>query len=57
MRDWRNAQETVNWLRAQLAGFDSAAQSAPMRELIKCDRYLRERFAQQFKRAESLEKK
>ena len=24
MRDWRNAQETVNWLRAQLASFDSA---------------------------------
>jgi hypothetical protein len=26
MRDWRNAQETVNWLRAQLASFDSATQ-------------------------------
>jgi len=26
MRDWRNAQETVNWLRAQLASFDSARQ-------------------------------
>ena len=26
MRDWRNAQETVNWLRAQLANFDSATQ-------------------------------
>lgn len=26
MRDWRNAQETVNWLRAQLASFDSAPQ-------------------------------
>ncbi|TAM79783.1 MAG: hypothetical protein EPN47_18495 [Acidobacteria bacterium] len=26
MRDWRNAQETVNWLRAQLASFDPATQ-------------------------------
>lgn len=26
MRDWRNAQETVNWLRAQLASFDTATQ-------------------------------
>lgn len=26
MRDWRNALETVNWLRAQLASFDSATQ-------------------------------
>ena len=26
MRDWRNAQETVSWLRAQLASFDSATQ-------------------------------
>lgn len=26
MHDWRNAQETVNWLRAQLASFDSATQ-------------------------------
>lgn len=26
MRDWCNAQETVNWLRAQLASFDSAMQ-------------------------------
>jgi hypothetical protein len=26
MREWRNAQETVNWLRAQLASFDSATQ-------------------------------
>jgi hypothetical protein len=26
MRDWRNAQETVNWLHAQLASFDSATQ-------------------------------
>jgi len=26
MRDLRNAQETVNWLRAQLASFDSATQ-------------------------------
>ncbi len=26
MRDWRNAQETVNWLRAQLASFNSATQ-------------------------------
>ncbi len=24
MRDWRNAQETVNWLRAQLSSFDGA---------------------------------
>jgi hypothetical protein len=31
--------------------------SAPMRELIKCDRYMRERLAEQFKWAESLEKK
>jgi hypothetical protein len=31
--------------------------SAPMRELIKCDRFLRERLADQFKWAESLEKK
>lgn len=26
MRDWRNAQETVSWLRAQLASFDTATQ-------------------------------
>jgi hypothetical protein len=26
MRDWRNSQETVNWLRTQLASFDSATQ-------------------------------
>jgi len=26
MRDWRNAQETVNWLRAQLPSFDSSTQ-------------------------------
>jgi hypothetical protein len=26
MRDWRNAQETVIWLRTQLASFDSATQ-------------------------------
>lgn len=31
--------------------------SASMRELINCDRYLKERFADQFKWAESLEKK
>jgi hypothetical protein len=31
--------------------------SAPMRELINCDRYLKERFADQFKWAESLDKK
>jgi hypothetical protein len=31
--------------------------SVPMRELIKCDRYMRERLADQFKWAESLEKK
>ena len=31
--------------------------SAPMRELINCDRYLKQRFADQFKWAESLEKK
>jgi hypothetical protein len=31
--------------------------SAPMRELINCDRYLKERFSDQFKWAESLEKK
>lgn len=31
--------------------------SAPMRELIKCDRYLKERLADQFKWAEPLEKK
>ena len=23
MRDWRNAQETVNWLRAQLVSFEN----------------------------------
>jgi hypothetical protein len=23
MRDWRNAQETINWLRAQLVGFEN----------------------------------
>src|SRR5579875_328774 len=26
MREWRNAQETVNWLRAQLASFEIATQ-------------------------------
>jgi|GEM_PF-1853629 hypothetical protein len=26
MRDWRNTQETVIWLRAQLASFDTAPQ-------------------------------
>ena len=31
--------------------------SAPMRELINCDRYLKERFSEQFQWAESLEKK
>ena len=27
MRDWRNAQETVNWLRAQLLSFDGAKEN------------------------------
>jgi len=27
MRDWRNAQETVNWLRAQLSSFDGAKEN------------------------------
>src|SRR5579875_2195374 len=31
--------------------------SAPMRELINCDRYLKERFADQFKWAEPLNQK
>ncbi len=31
--------------------------SAPMRELINCDRYLKQRFADQFKWAESLNQK
>jgi hypothetical protein len=31
--------------------------SASMRELVNCDRYLKQRFAEQFKWAESLEKK
>ncbi|HEX5483777.1 MAG TPA: hypothetical protein VFZ08_14230 [Terriglobia bacterium] len=28
MRDWRNAQETVNWLRAQLESFPPACDTA-----------------------------
>jgi hypothetical protein len=24
MRDWRNAEETVNWLRAQLVSFETS---------------------------------
>jgi hypothetical protein len=28
MRDWRNAQETVNWLRAQLSSFGSSQEDA-----------------------------
>lgn len=31
--------------------------SAPMRELINCDRYLKQRFSEQFKWAESLKEK
>ncbi|MGH9451609.1 MAG: hypothetical protein ACRD11_13900, partial [Terriglobia bacterium] len=27
MRDWRNAQETVNWLRAQFASFETTQES------------------------------
>jgi hypothetical protein len=28
MRDWRNAQETVNWLRAQLVSFENCQENA-----------------------------